>query len=449
MFPHESLLCSLYVKKAKLNIFPQRVLREKDFISIKKHTGWYSVSDEAFYPESQIEQVLYPPTGQTIVVSKETGKTVEWMEEENYHFKLSQMGPELLKFYKANPDWIIPKARYDFVVAEVERGLEDLSISRPKERLRWGIPVPGDPSQTIYVWLDALINYITFAGYPWTPGTQTPWPADVQIIGKDILRFHCIYWPAFLLAVGLQPAKRVLSHAHWTMSHQKMSKSVGNVVDPIHAMKKYGVDTVRFYLCHDGGIANDGDYANQELEEKYHKFLTNQLGNLLSRLCAPVFDIEGAVSLYSGLDGEVVKPEMTEALRTHYDVLTNEVLEGLRNRVTAKMDAFDLSAALKEILSAVSETHKYIHATELWQKEKAHLRAYMIYPAVEILRISGILLQPFMPKKMELLLDALKVEDRMRTWQSADVGADSLYGKGTSGTKVMLFPRLPLRDSDK
>ncbi|EPS36424.1 hypothetical protein H072_10053 [Dactylellina haptotyla CBS 200.50] len=421
-----------------------RVLRERDFITLKKHSGWYSVSDEAFYPESSVERVVHPPSGQVITVSKETGKTVEWMSEENYHFKLSAMGPELLNFYEANPDWLVPSQRYGELKAEVARGLEDLSISRPKERLAWGIPVPGDNSQSIYVWLDALINYITFAGYPWLPGTTSSpgkpqaWPADLQIIGKDIIRFHCIYWPAFLLAVGAQPPKQILSHAHWTMSKKKMSKSDGNVVDPFHAMERWGVDTMRFYMCMDGGIISDGDYSNQEVEDKYTHFLGNQVGSLVNRVCSKKYSIAEAIR--TERDG--VQVELDEDMGKLYKALRYGALEGVRERVEGRMARYDLAGALREVMTLVSETHKYIHLAALWQENKEGVRAYMLYPAAEALRISGMLLQPFMPEKMGQLLDILKVGENMRGWEEAAVGRDFGYGEGTAGTKERLFPKV-------
>ncbi|KAF3924739.1 hypothetical protein AA313_de0208798 [Arthrobotrys entomopaga] len=421
-----------------------RVLRERGFIDLKKHSGWYSVSDEAFYPESSIEQIVHPPTGQLILVSKETGKTVEWMSEENYHFKLSAMAPKLLEFYHANPTWLLPSQRYDLLKAEVNRGLEDLSISRPRERLNWGIPVPGDDSQTIYVWLDALINYITFSGYPWIPGTTDPfdkektavWPADLQIIGKDIIRFHCIYWPAFLLAIGAPLPKKILSHAHWTMSKRKMSKSDGNVVDPFHAMDRWGVDTMRFYMCMDGGIVNDGDYSNQEVEDKYTHYLGNQVGSLLTRVCSKKHDIAGTLRD----EREGVKVELPDDMDMLYRHLREDVLEGVRERMEERMERCDLGGALREALAVVSETHKYIHAAALWEDEKERVRNYMLYPALEGLRISALLMQPFMPERMGRLLDILNVRREVRGWEQAVLGADFEYG--TEGTKERLFPRL-------
>ncbi|KAK6334828.1 methionyl-tRNA synthetase [Orbilia javanica] len=421
-----------------------RVLREAGYISLKKHSGWYSISDEAFYPESAIEKAIHPPTGQEIIVSKETGKTVEWMSEENYHFNLSSMGPKLLEFYNRNPKWLLPSQRYDMLKAEVARGLEDLSISRPRERLEWGIQVPGDPSQTIYVWLDALVNYLTFTGYPYTSPEETVWPANLQIIGKDIIRFHCIYWPAFLLAIGAELPKQILSHAHWTMSKRKMSKSDGNVVDPFHAIKRWGVDTMRFYLCIDGGITNDGDYSNQEIGDKYNKFLGSQIGSLLTRVCSAKYSVSDAIQC----EKEGREVELDEDMAKLYNKLRNETLAGVKDRVSERMENMDFPSALREILEVVSETHKYIHSAQLWGADKEKIRSYMLYPAAEALRISGILLQPFMPGKMEKLLGLLNVDEKNRGWAKAVLGADFEYGVGASGTKERVFPKFPIKEED-
>lgn len=265
------------------------MLREREYIYESKHEGWYCVSDETFYPESTIEKRLDPFNGRTFMASSETGKEVEWISERNYHFRLSLFKEKLLEFYEANPEFVVPQTRMKDVVRWVSDGLEDLSISRPSSRLTWGIPVPDDDSQTIYVWLDALVNYITKANYPWAPGKENTggWPADVQVIGKDIVRFHCIYWPAFLIALEIEPPKQILTHAHWTLGKQKMAKSTGNVVNPFFALDRFGVDAMRYYLILDGGITNDSDYGNEHIIEKYKKGLQGGLGNLVSRITRP------------------------------------------------------------------------------------------------------------------------------------------------------------------
>lgn len=266
------------------------LLSEKGLIYTSKHEGWYCVSDETFYPESMLMKKIDPLTGKVSFASVETGNSVEWTEEKNYHFRMTALKDQLLDFYRENPDWIAPKQRMREVVDWVTNNLEDLSISRPSSRLDWGIRVPDDESQTIYVWLDALINYMTKAGFPnWAPGKEMEggWPADVHVIGKDILRFHGVYWPALLLAVNIQPPRKLLSHAHWTMSGKKMSKSLGNVVNPFHAIDRWGVDVMRFFMVYDGGIENDSDYDNAIIVERYKKVLQGTVGNLVSRITRP------------------------------------------------------------------------------------------------------------------------------------------------------------------
>jgi methionyl-tRNA synthetase len=244
-------------------------------------------------------------------------------------------------------------SRHKDVVQQVSNGLEDLSISRPSTRLSWGIPVPDDDTQTIYVWLDALINYITKAGYPWTPGSETVggWPADVQVIGKDIVRFHCIYWPAFLLALDLQPPKQILTHAHWTMDNQKMSKSIGNVVDPFFALDRWGLDTMRYYLIHEGRLGNDSDYGNRHIVEKYKKDLKGGLGNLVSRVTRPkIWNIKSCLERARGND--MVRPD--ESSQEMFELLTS-----LREGVSNYMDKLRSNDALMTIMNAVSEVRYF------------------------------------------------------------------------------------------
>ena len=263
------------------------MLKERGYIYSSKHEGWYSISDETFYPPSGVELILDPATGRKLMASKETGKEVEWTSENNYHFRLSAFNDRLLEFYASNPDFVVPSTRMNDVVSTVADGLEDLSVSRPVERLSWGIPVPDDDSQTIYVWLDALINYLTKANYPFQiPGQEDAagWPADCHVVGKDIVRFHCIYWPAFLMALDLPLPRQVLTHAHWTLGRQKMSKSTGNVVNPFFAIDRFGADTMRYYLTHDGGIKDDASYENSYIIDRYKKGLQGGLGNLASRV---------------------------------------------------------------------------------------------------------------------------------------------------------------------
>lgn len=320
-----------------------QLLQERGYIYEKKHQGWYSVSDETFYPESGIEKRLDPATGRTFMAAQETGKEVEWTAEKNYHFRLSALKEPLLAFYKQNPNFVVPASRMRDIEHWVSDGLEDLSVSRPINRLTWGIRVPDDESQTIYVWLDALVNYITTAGFPsgsFFDGVAG-WPADVHVIGKDIMRFHCIYWPAFLLALDLPLPKQVLTHAHWTLGHAKMAKSTGNVVNPFFAMDRFGVDAMRFYLAHDGGISDDADYANEHIVERYKKCLSGGLGNLLQRVTGTkIWEVEEAVKAAAGGEFEVLENPI-------------EALHGVGERVDACFGELNPRAGLHEIMQVI------------------------------------------------------------------------------------------------
>jgi len=328
------------------------LLREKGLIYESKHSGWYCVSDECFYPESQVQKKLDVYTGQVRVASIESGNKVEWIEERNYHFRMTALKDRLLDFYANNPDWVVPHARMRQVVDWVENSLEDLSISRPAERLDWGIRVPGDSSQTIYVWVDALVNYITTAGFPtWTPGREHEggWPADVHVIGKDILRFHCVYWPALLLALDLPLPKQVLSHAHWTMDQRKMSKSLGNVVNPMFAIERWGIDAIRFYMVYNGGIAEDSDYNNDVLAAEYKKLLQSGIGNLAGRVLRPSTWNARSIIQSVGEDGLSTgsNRQMDELFSEHLNLL-----KSLTTSVDHDMKMLNPSAALHKVIDA-------------------------------------------------------------------------------------------------
>ena len=322
------------------------MLRERGWIYAKKHEGWYSVSDETFYPEKGVHLALDRATGRKFMASKETGSEVEWTAEKNYHFRMSALTERLLAMYQGNPQFVIPGTRMRDVIQEVSAGLQDLSISRPSDRLSWGIPVPDDESQTIYVWLDALINYLTKANYPFQiPGMENAdgWPADIHVIGKDIVRFHCIYWPAFLLALDLPLPKQILTHAHWTLGRKKMSKSTGNVVNPFFAIHRFGVDCMRYYLALDGGIKDDAMYDNSFIIRRYNTGLKNGLGNLVSRvLRAKRWNISRTVHRSSVSDDL-------------YDQDFKEELQILPRKVAAMMEVPDPGGALGLILEAIQD----------------------------------------------------------------------------------------------
>lgn len=328
-----------------------RQLRDRGYIYESKHQGWYSVGDECFVPEATLVHRLDPLTGKAFAAAGESGHPVEWVEEKNYLFRMTALRDRLLHFYEQNPGWITPATRMNEVVSWVTNSLADLSISRPRSRLSWGIEVPDDATQTVFVWVDALVNYLTMAGYPnWAPGHehQGGWPADLHVIGKDILRFHCVYWPALLLALDLPLPKRVLSHAHWTMNHKKMSKSVGNVVDPFLALERFGVDTMRFYLIHGGSNTQDSDYANTYIVDRYQTLLQDKLGNLASRTVrTKLWNLGKVVRRVS----EGAMHDIASSGQVYSDQLL--LLEELPSTVARHMDSLDPGAALRHISQAI------------------------------------------------------------------------------------------------
>ncbi|EAA59130.1 hypothetical protein AN3865.2 [Aspergillus nidulans FGSC A4] len=411
----------------------QEMLQHRGYIYTSKHEGWYSVSDETFYPQSQVNLSLDPATGRKRMVSTETGKEVEWSSETNYHFRLSAFQDRLLELYKT--DFITPTHYTEQVVKSVASGLSDLSISRPVERLTWGIPVPNDNTQTIYVWLDALVNYLTKAGYPFPPGegSRLGWPADVHVVGKDIVRFHCVYWPAFLMALDLPLPRNVLVHAHWTMNREKMSKSTGNVVNPFFAIDRFGMDTMRFFLAHRGGLASDSDYDNRYIIRDYKKYLQQGLGNIAHRTigCA-----KGKLRDY------IINATSGNSPATADDQAYQKTLEQLSHKVAKCMEALDPRAALEEIVEVILLTNKYFHNSEPWQNPEEKQR--VIFNAAESMRIMGILLQPFMPNKAKKLLDILKVDPSKRDLSDAGYARDSTYGEDVK--KKILFPPLALEN---
>lgn len=429
-------------------------LNRQGLIYEAKHEGWYCISDETFYPESQVQMVLDPATGEKIMASVETGKEVVWTSEINYHFRLSAFRDRLLRHYEENPQLIVPRQRMNFIIKEVESGLSDLSISRPKERLSWGIPVPDDPSQTIYVWFDALINYLTHTGYPYTPpGDPSIWPADVHVIGKDIIRFHTIYWPAFLMALELPVPKAFLSHAHWTMNTQKMSKSLGNVVNPFGAIKRFGVDAIRYYMVRDGGFANDAPYENSYIVKRYKGELQGQLGNLLNRVTrSKLWNVEACI--------RTCVEELNREPKSNSQHVADFVqLQSLLREAVIKSDEgmldMNVRQSTDEIVNIVEQANRRFQQVEPWKRVKATDEQsqvavrWAIFEAAECLRVAMILLQPFMPAKMTQGLDTLGVPLEARSWHERLGEEPPAYGKpfmdlamGQKGTADTLFPPL-------
>ncbi|KAF2759233.1 methionine-tRNA synthetase [Pseudovirgaria hyperparasitica] len=425
------------------------MLADRGYLYESKHEGWYAVSDETFYPTSQVHSVLDTATGKTKNVSKETGKEVQWVSEINYRFRLSAFRERLLEWYKDNPRWILPDVRMQDIVRGVEAGTdtEDLSVSRPCARLTWGIPVPTDSSQTIYVWLDALINYITAAGFPWTPGQESigGWPAHCQIIGKDIMRFHCIYWPAFLMALDIPLPKQFLTHGYWLLGKERMSKSTGNVINPFFALDRFGVDNLRCFLALHGNVTKDSSYSNYAIYDTYQTILRNRIGNLVSRLLKGKWSIRRAV---------METTEKHSQNREYVDMRAH--IKKARDIASQMMANNDVNQALQAIIELPLHANAFIQQTEPWMlvKKKSNEENakglnkpldITIFHAVESIRVLGILLQPFMPGKARQLLDMLGVSEEKRTLAHCEFGCDRTYGESPDipeGEAGMLFPPL-------
>ena len=299
--------------------------------------------------------------------SKETGKEVEWTSEQNYHFRLSAFQERLLEFYSFGDDIIVPKTRMQAVQDEIRKGLQDLSISRPSERLSWGIPVPDDATQTIYVWLDALINYLTKASYFSQVSGQertAGWPADCHVIGKDIVRFHCIYWPAFLMALELPLPKQIFTHAHWTLGNSKMSKSTGMVVNPFFAIDRFGVDCMRYYLAFDGGIKDDSNYDNAFIIERYKSGLQSALGNLVSRVTrGKGWDVRRAVK-----NSSQYRRQLDEKLSKDLAMLKNIVLKHMNEPNPRE----GLQTIIKVVYQVCAHSSSLLFETDLITDECIH-----------------------------------------------------------------------------
>jgi len=365
-------------------------LVERGQIYLGAYEGWYAVRDEAFYGPDELtdrEGIKYAPSG----------APVEWVKEPSYFFKLSEWSDKLLEFYQTNPDFIAPTSRRNEVVSFVNSGLSDLSISRTS--FRWGVPVPGDDAHVMYVWLDALTNYITALGYPDEKSELWRfWPAEVQFVGKDILRFHAIYWPAFLMAAGLPPPRRVFAHGWWTNEGQKISKSVGNVIDPLALVEEFGLDPVRYFLLREVPFGQDGDFARSALVNRLNGELADVLGNLANRTLSLIQrNCEGKLppsATPSEADGSLMKP-----------------LDGLVSAVGKLLEGQQYHLALEEIFAQVRGANGYITIQAPWALKKTDpVRMFEVLRHLHTaLRAYATVLQPFMPGSMGALLDQLGV----------------------------------------
>ncbi len=385
------------------------------------YSGWYSVRDEAYYAEDETSL-----TGEGTRVGPQ-GTPVEWVEEESYFFRLGAFQERLIAFHEANPDFVAPAERRNEVLSFLRSGLRDLSISRTT--FDWGIKVPGDEAHVMYVWVDALTNYLTATGYLEGGERAGFWPADLHVVGKDIVRFHTIYWPAFLMSAGLPLPRRVFVHGFLFNKGEKMSKSVGNVIDPMALSEVYGLDPLRYFLLREVPFGQDGNYSHEAIVNRINSELANDLGNLAQRSLSMIA---------KNLDGVVPTPgELTDADRA---ILASA--GALLERSRAAIDRQELHAMLAAIVSVVSEANRYFAAQEPWVLRKTDIARMgtVLYVTAEVLRRVAILLQPFMPGSMEKLLDLLAVQAHERSFAELASGRMLEAGRAMPAPQG-IFPR--------
>ena len=364
------------------------LLEKNDDIYLSNYSGWYSVSDEAFYNEDEIEEI----EGKKI--AKSSKSTVEWIEEESYFFRLSKWQKPLLEFYENNPDFILPESRKNEVISFVKSGLKDLSVSR--KTFTWGIPVPSNDKHIIYVWLDALTNYLSALNYPDTNDElfKKFWPASIHLIGKDILRFHAVYWPAFLLAAKIELPKKVYGHGWILSGEEKMSKSKGNILDPLKIIEEYGLDPLRYYLVKEVSFGNDGNISQDRLEDCINSDLANNYGNLCQRVTA--FAMKNC-------DGKI--PAKIDFQPDDLKIL-NKFQENL-DTIRSKINEQNINFYIDFIVNSLFDANKYFNDQEPWKKKDNLIRLNtIVYTTLEIVRKISFLLYPIIP---ETSLKALKI----------------------------------------
>lgn len=371
-----------------------QTLLNNDEIYLGGYSGWYAVRDEAFYQESELVNGKAP-----------TGADVEWVTEPGYFFRLSKWQDRLLQFYHANPHFIAPEGRRNEVLRFVEGGLHDLSISRTS--FRWGIPVPGDPAHVMYVWLDALTNYLTAIGYPHQDSADFRgfWSNSLHIVGKDILRFHAVYWPAFLMAAGLTPPARIFAHGWWTKDGEKISKSLGNAIDPVKLVETYGRDPVRYFFLREVPFGNDGDFSDAALMGRYNSDLANSYGNLVQRV----------LSFIAKTGGGVV-PTPDQFLPADHALLSQAAKIFPFLQVDIERQA--LHKVSEQIWHVIGDANRYVDEQKPWtlKTENPARMGTILYVLSETIRQIAILTQPLVPEASARILDQLAVPDDQRTF---------------------------------
>ena len=402
-------------------------LEKNDDIYLSKYSGWYSISDEAYYNEDEI----IDKNGSK--VAEASSSLVEWIEEESYFFRLSKWQDKLLDHYEKNADFISPKARRNEVINFVKSGLKDLSISR--KAFSWGIKVPGNPDHVIYVWLDALTNYISALNYPDTKNTlfKKFWPASVHLIGKDILRFHAIYWPAFLMAAKIPLPEKIYGHGWILSGDEKMSKSKGNILDPVDIINLYGLDPLRFYLIKEVSFGNDGNISRDKLVDCINSDLANNYGNLCQRVTA--FAEKNCASKV---------PENT-IFNNDDLIMLNKFTENLE-KIRQEIDKQNINFYINFIISALFEANKYFNDQEPWKKkdDKGRLNT-IVYTSLEMIRKISFMLYPIIPDSIDKALKIFNLNSKDITFGS--IASHNYLRAGSDINKIdILFKKIEKKD---
>ena len=398
-------------------------LEKNDDIYLSKYSGWYSISDEAFYTEDEI----CDKNGSKISI--DSGSIVEWIEEESYFFRLSKWQDKLLKFYEKNSDFIAPISRKNEVIKFVKSGLKDLSISR--KSFSWGIKVPNNPNHVIYVWLDALTNYISALNYPNIKDDlfQTYWPASVHLIGKDILRFHAVYWPAFLMAAKIPLPKKIFGHGWILSGEEKMSKSKGNILDPLDIIENYGIDPLRYYLIKEVSFGNDGSISKGRLEDCINSDLANNFGNLCQRVTA-----------FAEKNCSSKIPSLKEFNEDDLSML-NKFTDNLSN-LRKQIDNLNINFYVNFIINSLFEANKYFNDQEPWKKNhnKDRLNT-IVYTALEMIRKISIMLYPIIPDSINKVLKIFNLKSNNIKFES--IGIHNTLKSGDDINKIgILFNKI-------